>query len=370
MLDSRPALPFLTAGKAHLQGRVLRVLRRCEDLLEAARRALVPAPVTLFRDVTAPWLASALCLAARLRLADVVGEQPVAVESLARRLEMGSTELTRLLDVLRAHGYFRLDRRGEVAHTPLSLALRREVAGAFAELQGRGWYRKAFSSSHVLEGWRTGQSPFEAATGRHFFDYLGEQPEASQLFAAAMDNITRFCTPFLVAEIRLEPAEKVLDVGGGNGELVRALAQRFPKNPMAVLDRSPRDSAGTAQTDGVTFHEGSFFDPIPAGYDHLLLKNVLHDWDDARCLEILTRCREAVAAGARLTVIECLLPEPGQPALGAANTFALDWNVWLTLSGQERSASQLGRLLEASGWKRRDILATATPYHVLTCQAV
>ena len=369
MLDSRPALPFLSAGKAHLQGRVLRVLRRCEDLLETARRALVPAPVTLFRDVTAPWLASALCLAARLRLADVVDEQPVAVESLARRLEMGPTELTRLLDVLRAHGYFRLDRRGEVAHTPLSLALRREVAGAFAELQGRGWYRKAFSSSHVLEGWRTGQSPFEAATGRHFFDYLGEQPEASQLFAAAMDNITRFCTPFLVAEISLRAGEKVLDVGGGNGELVRALARRYPGIPMAVLDRSSFQAV-PADPSEVTFHEGSFFEPIPAGYDHLLLKNVLHDWDDARCLEILARCREAVAAGARLTVIECLLPEPGQAALGAANTFALDWNVWLTLSGQERSASQLDRLLKASGWRRRDIFATATPYHVLTCQAV
>jgi C-methyltransferase len=351
------------------RGTVLRLLQGGERWLELARRAFTPAPLTLFRDVTAPWLASALCVAARLRLADQLAEQPLPVAELARRVELSPQELARLLEVLRAHGYFQTDRQGRVRHSRLSRALRREVGGAFAELQGRGWYRQAFLSGHVLQGLRSRRTSFEVAQGQHFFDFLEEEPEARGLFAAAMDNVTRFCTPYLASEIELESDHRVLDIGGGNGELVRALAKRFPRATLAVLDRAPA-APRPAQEPSYTFHQGSFFEALPKGYNRLLLKNVLHDWGDTHCQAILARCREAVGVGDRLTVIECLLPERGQPVLGKATEFALDWNVWLTLSGQERSLSQLARLFEASGWRLERQTATATPYHLLDCRAL
>ena len=249
------------------------------------------------------------------------------------------------------------------------MALRREVAGSFAELQGRGWYRRAFFSGHVLQGWRSGQTPFEVATGQHFFDYLEANPEAEHLFSDAMADITRFCTPFLAAEIELAPGERLLDVGGGDGELARALARRFPGNSMAVLDRAITDTSLCGKTPNYDFHQGNFFEQVPSGYDHLFLKNILHDWDDEKAVAILARCRDAVPQGARLTVIECMLPEPDQPTLGTASTFALDWNVWLTLSGRERTASAYGRLLASAGWTALGVQPTATPYSLLTAVA-
>lgn len=348
--------------KAHLQGMVLRVLRHLEALLESTRRRLVPAPVTLFRDVTAPWLASCLCVAARLRLADRTGAGAVSIAQLAREVELSEGALRRLLEILSAHGYFRIDAAGLVHSNALSRALSHDVAGSFAELQGRGWYRQAFFSGHVLAAMRGGTSAFEQASGHHFFDYLDHHPEASHLFSAAMDDVTRFCTPFLAAEVRLARKARVLDVGGGNGELAQALSMRFPEASLAVLDRS---LTAPSSHHAYRFHQGSFFDPIPQGYQHLLLKNVLHDWDDAQCRAILARCREAVRVGDRLTVIECLLPECGESTLGTAPTFALDWNVWLTLSGQERRASEYRALLESCGWQWQFVRATATPYSLL-----
>ena len=355
--------PSVHPWKAHLQGWALRLLQHLESVLETTRRRVVPAPVTLFRDVTAPWLASALCVAARLELADKVGERAVSFNDLAQATELSLPDLKRLLEILSAHGYFAFDSQF-VHQTPLSRALSKGVAGSFTELQGRGWYRQCFLSSHVLEGIRMSRNPFEVASGQHFFDYLEAHPEASHLFSAAMDDVTRFCTPYLVAGIRLAKAARVLDVGGGNGQLVHALSKRFPSCTMAVLDRSLIAPQATCR-----LHQGSFFDPIPGGYDHLLLKNVLHDWNDDQCRQILTRCREAVTPGARLTVIECLLPEPGESTLGTAPTFALDWNVWLTLSGQERRASELQDLLHSTGWQWQRIRPTATPYSLLEAVA-
>ena len=361
--------PSMNPWKAHLQGLVLRFLRGCEDAIEATRRRLVPAPVTLFRDVTAPWLASALCVAARLRLSDILGEEPMPVEVLAERVDVGLPELRRILATLSAHGYFALTAEGVVGQTPLSRALSRRVAGSFAELQGRRWYRQAFYSGHVLQGWREGRTPFEVATKRHFFDYLEEFPAAGDLFLDAMADVTRFCTPFLASEIRLGRQEKVLDVGGGDGELARALALRFPSNTMAVLDRAVTENSRSGEASNYRFHQGDFFQAVPTGYNHLFLKNILHDWDDQKSLEILSRCREAVGVGARLTVIECLLPESGQSRVEFADTFALDWNVWLTLSGRERPASAYFALMERTGWRAKGVTPTATPYSLLEAVA-
>ncbi len=343
------------------QGWLLRHLSRAEGALERVRRRLLPPQLVLFRDVTAPWLASALCVAARLGLADRLSEEGRDLHELAREVELPSEDLARLLAVLQAHGYFRLQ-SGKVQSTSLSSALSVRVAGSFAELQGRGWYRKAFHSGRVLQGWREGATPFQVGTGEPFFDFLASRPGAERLFSRAMADVTRFCAPFLAAELRFGQNARVLDVGGGDGELAQALLQRHPSLSLAVLDRA----APEGETAPWIRLQGDFFQQIPGGFDHLLLKNILHDWDDEPCRRLLERCREAVERGARLTVIECLLPE-GEGA--EALPFALDWNVWMTLSGRERTEEQYRGLLARAGWALERSRATATPYWLLEARA-
>jgi hypothetical protein len=61
---------------------------------------------------------------------------------------------------------------------------------------------------------------------------------------------------------------------------------------------------------------GDFFESVPTG-DLLLLKMILHDWDDDHCVTILRRCREALAPGARLAIVEMLLGKLDAPGLAA-----------------------------------------------------
>ena len=57
---------------------------------------------------------------------------------------------------------------------------------------------------------------------------------------------------------------------------------------------------------------GSFFDAVPAGGDAYVLKAIIHDWEDEESIAILRACREAIAPGGALLVVERLLGGPNE----------------------------------------------------------
>jgi hypothetical protein len=92
---------------------------------------------------------------------------------------------------------------------------------------------------------------------------------------------------------------------------------------------------------------GSFFDAIPAGADAYLLKAIVHDWDDDRCGELLRTCREAMAPGAALLVVE---QELGRPNENADAKFS-DLNMLVAPGGRERSDVEYASLLADAGFR-------------------
>jgi hypothetical protein len=112
---------------------------------------------------------------------------------------------------------------------------------------------------------------------------------------------------------------------------------------------------------------GSFFDNLPAGADVYLLKSVLHDWDDAHCVRILQRCRQAMLErpGARLFVIERLAPEhfaatPRDRAIARS-----DLNMLVSLGGRERSEREYRALLAEAALRATRNHALPSEYGVL-----
>jgi hypothetical protein len=91
---------------------------------------------------------------------------------------------------------------------------------------------------------------------------------------------------------------------------------------------------------------GDFFAGVPRGGDVYVLAFVIHNWDDARALALLERCREAMADGARLLVVENLLPEQG-PA-GFAALLDVEMMIY-TAGGRERTEAEYRALLARAG---------------------
>jgi hypothetical protein len=107
---------------------------------------------------------------------------------------------------------------------------------------------------------------------------------------------------------------------------------------------------------------GSFFEPIQVNGDVWILSQVLHDWPDAECRTILTRCRERMSFGDRLLVVE-MVPVPGQPDIGIA---MLD--IAMTIFGGEarqRTEEEYNELFAATGYGPVRVVETGTAFSIL-----
>lgn len=342
---------------------LLSFLRKFDLLLQRIRRALTPPEITIFRDVTAHWLQSALGVAIELELADRTPlDGGLDVSEFCSQFNLKRGRFLRLVRVLSAHGYFRLsDGENRLSHTRLSEALRRGVTCGFASLQTRDWYRNAFTTKALTEALSGTESAFALATGEEFFPHLLDNPERLALFAGAMSDITRFCVPFILEQIEVDANSCVLDIGGSDGELCLGLAKLQPEAKFAVLDQGER----SFESPLVDYLEGDFFQEVPTGFDHLILKNILHDWTDSECRQLLQSCARASHSQGRLTLIEVLLPESGEDLKWASQEFTVDWNMLATLPGRERRRSEFERTLAESGWCLVSAKPTATPFWIL-----
>src|SRR5215203_4882479 len=116
--------------------------------------------------------------------------------------------------------------------------------------------------------------------------------------------------------------------------------------------------------------EGDFFASVPAGGDVYVLKSVLHDWDDERCVAILRTCRAAMDAAARLVVVELVLPErmsASPPLLSAA---LLDLIMLAYAGGRERTRAEFAALFDQADLRLVSTTAsTAGPHFIAVVAA-
>ena len=110
---------------------------------------------------------------------------------------------------------------------------------------------------------------------------------------------------------------------------------------------------------------GSFFESLPAGSDLYLLKFILHDWSDDECVRILRNCREALAPGGRVLIVEHLLSEASGPDFARF----MDVNMMVFTSGQERTQGEFAALLDAADLRLHAAVPTAIGLHTLECTA-
>ena len=114
---------------------------------------------------------------------------------------------------------------------------------------------------------------------------------------------------------------------------------------------------------------GSFFDGVPEGGDLYLLKSVLHNWDDERCVQILRNCRAAMTPGGRVCVIERVVSDRIGPSARDRAVARSDLNMLVALSGRERRRSEFRTLFETAGLAIQPDLGTAGEFCILQARA-
>jgi len=224
----------------------------------------------------------------------------------------------------------------------------------------------------LLHSVRTGEPAFDHVFGMSNFEYWAHDAEAGATHDAYFRAMARTTSAPLVAAYDFSRFGTVVDVGGSAGALLAAILQAHP-GVRGVLFDLPHVVAGAAAVlteagvaDRCAVVGGTFFESVPAGGDAYLLKYVIHDWDDARAVAILRRCREVTAPESVLLLIEQVLPERLEAGAAAQRVARLDLQMLvLTPGGRERTEGEFRALLREAAFELRAVLPTASPFHIL-----
>ena len=306
--------------------------------------------------------------AAELGIADLLADGPQSSEELAAKTGTHEPSLYRVLrvlatlEVLEEHGSRRFG---------LTLVGERLRTGAVVGLRFTSLYLEASGGvrpfARILETVRTGRSGVEIEFGEGLFDFLARDPDAGAVFDAAMAERTAAFAPSVADTCDFSDVRAVVDVGGGDGTLLVQILRRH-RHLSGVLFEIPTVAArATAVFDATDLGdrcqvlEGDFFSSLPGG-DCYLLANVLHDWDDARSIQILSNCRQSMSAAGKILVVERLIPENGGDPLP---TLLSDINMLVLTGGQERTNAQYSALLAAAGLRLVNVTPVAFPYGVI-----
>jgi len=275
----------------------------------------------------------ALALAADLQIARALADGPRSVGDLARDASVDADALHRVLRALASDGIFAEVSPGVFANTEVSDLLRADGWDDFAHLFGGVWLQAVGGLD------ASGEPSFPQQHGTGFWDWLAAHPCEREAFDRAMAQGWRSRLERLES-VEWRGDETVVDVGGGNGSLLRALLERHPDMRGVVFDRPETVRDESSFGERCTFVAGSFFEQVPDG-DAFVLSTILHDWDDASALRILRGVRAAAADGARLVLLESTI-EPGNERSGAK---WLDLLMLALFAGRERTEAEWRALL-------------------------
>ena len=314
---------------------------------------------SLWQQLSGFVLTQSIHTAAELGIADALAEGPLAPAEIASRVRADADAVRRVLRLLAGNGVFSETADGGFENTAASTLLRAGVPGSQREAALHFGTLMYAAAGGLPAAVRRGETAFDAAFGEPFFDYLRHHPESAANFDAAMSS----SLPARIAFVLLygwSGFTRVVDVGGGTGELMAAILRRTPGLTGAVVDRPELEAqarqafeeAGVA--DRAEFIGGDFFESVPEGADAYLLSTVLHDWDDRHALGILRNCRVAMPPGGRLVIVDAVL-EPGN---APSFTRVMDVLMLTVVSGRERTEPEWRALLESGGFELARVVAS------------
>lgn len=300
-------------------------------------------------DLATPFAVRA---AVALRLPELVRDGHPATAELARASGADPDALARLLRHLVGVGLFAESAPGRYELTPVSRALlddRNALLRAWLDADGPG-HRMDLAYSGMAHSVRTGGSAYGAVHGTDFWSDYRADERLRLFFGATMAGFAWQTGPSVAAGHDWSGVASVLDVGGGTGALLEAVLTAHPHLTGAVLDlpevrpEAEEFLTGAGLAARARYLGGSFLEPLPTGYDVLLVSRVLTDWPDADATRILRRCADAVAGDGRVVVVEVLAGEEH-----AKNNSSFDLQSLTLLGGRERRPEDFDALAAEAG---------------------
>jgi hypothetical protein len=199
--------------------------------------------------------------------------------------------------------------------------------------------------------------------GVSMWGLLDRDPDYAATFNEAMSRLTALDWPTVAGAYDFTPFTRIVDVGGGHGQLLASMLAAAPGAEGVLLEQEsllPGAKERLAEAGVLArcrLEGGSFFDRVPEDGDLYVLRRVVHDFDDDHALALLTTLRRDMTDDATLLLLESVVPPGGGPHFAKS----LDLDMLLFVGGRERTEQEYAALLDRAGFELTRVVPTISP---------
>lgn len=305
------------------------------------------------------WTPLLVRVAVETGIVDAFGTEWRTPAEVAATTALDADVVGRVLRALVVRGVFRSDGSGSYELTELGQRLRSGPQSLAGLAAFRPWEIHAWAE--VVHALRSGTAAFEENFGQTYWEYLNAHPDVAALFNAQMQRRTASLLTTALPGYDWPTDGTVVDIGGGNGLLLRAVLEHRPRLRGVLFDLADvvAECAPLAEppeiAQRVTRVGGDMFvDPLPSHGDLYVLSSVLHDWSDPAAHVLLERCRHAMPSNARLVLFESVLPDGDGYDLGKL----VDLHMLVLFGARERTERDWRELLGSAGFTVTRVVPT------------
>jgi hypothetical protein len=315
------------------------------------------------------WVSRLIYVAAKLKLADLLKDGPRTADELAATAGVQARALYRVLRALASVGVFAETKDGRFKLTPLAATLKTGVPGsmrAFALMIIDKYHWDTWE--RLLDGVITSDIVFNKVHRMPFFEYLERHPEDLALFGESMTSLSGAENPAVATAYNFSRIGTLIDVGGGHGSLLAIILKANPKlkgllyDQPSVIAEASKDRHVTAKgiVNRCKLEGGDFFESVPKGADAYIMKYILHDWNDERCVKLLANCRAAMNEKGRVLVVDNVITPGNDPGWGKLVDIQM-----LIIDGRERTKAEFAALFKEAGLKLTRVVPTKCPLSIV-----
>ncbi|MBV8803205.1 MAG: hypothetical protein JO131_09665, partial [Gammaproteobacteria bacterium] len=233
-----------------------------------------------------------------------------------------------------------------------------------------------FSVKGITNALKTGKSQWSYlfnSNVSHPFKLYEDNPILLETFTRGMHQLNTEDDETIINQLHFKNITSALDIGGGSGAFSLKLLNKFYsinyidiyELPQAVPLLKKILSEYSKNENRINYITGSFLEEtkqnnlsslsIEKKYDLIILGWILHDWNDATCINILRKAYNHLKSNKYLLILESLLPKNK-----VSDACQSDIAMLLQTEGKERTISEFKKLLTVSGFNKISVLKTQT----------
>lgn len=336
-----------------------------------SQREANPPPFAVASRLATSYMAShALHVASRLGIPDILGHGLMTFEEIAESVGAKAEMMRRLLRALAAFDVVKDLGTGQYELTPVGHCLRSDAPTSvrpLVEMFGSQSFLQTFES--LDDCVKTGRNAYENLYGLDCsFAYYEQHPDVARIFDNAMSALSSRNGPAIADTYDFSTVEHVVDVGGGQGQILSSILKAHPhlRGTLFDLPRMSDKSRAFLEREAVADRcevvEGDMLASVPSHGDVYLLCHVIHDWDDEHAEKALLACRRAMPPESRIVIFDRVMPERIEVNPENQANVLIDLRMLVgTRGGRERTKREFESLLEVAGFRLHRILPTRMP---------